>query len=129
MCLDKITKRYKSNEYKRGFGWKVFRQGITGGLYPKWKGKDKILSKEEFLNEKNFRGGFYTGKKGIEDFSYYPPLKYIKSNFGWHIYLERPSFDRLWTIVKVEYKGGHTRGIDGGKKVIVAKWMKIMEGS
>ncbi len=130
MCLDKITKRYKPNEYKRGFGWKafyVYMKGVGGvgadsigykeSLMTLLRGNNKELTKGIFLNEKHYRHSDEKGYGKIEgsngDYKY-----------GWHIYLKRPNDGRTY---EVEYKGGHTRGIDDCKKVIVAKYMKILE--
>lgn len=119
MCLDKITKKYKSSEYKRGFGWKIFNKSlyIKKPLYSRCQGNHQPLYRGTFLNEKNYRSVLYLPRKKIEAY----PEDY---KFGWHIYLKEPD---LSSTIKVEYKGGHTRGIDNGDKVIVTKYMKILD--
>ncbi len=135
MCLDKITKVYKPSlynlwipkfAYKSGVGWKefVFREDL---LYPYYFKTRLILEKRhlkvnQFLHEKDYRP--------VNNMSIINDLGYdCLYNSGWHIFLEKPHYSsRNFSILrKVEYKQGHTIGIDKWMKVIVAKYMKILE--
>ncbi len=132
MCLDKITKVYRPSlfnlwipkfAYKSGVGWKYFYEEIYN-LSSIYKGNNETLDMGKFLDEDNYRSTIYTNSKEIE----VTVMK--KYNFGWHILLEKPS---KWypsiVVKKVEYKLGHTLGIDETYKAptIVAKYMKILE--
>ena len=130
MCLDEITEVYKLSlfnlwipkfAYKSGMGWKFFSVGVKKNLFSYWQGNaTKMLPINKWLCEKNHRGLLYRDDEFIS--GYYP--------FGWHILEESPEIpdSRRVASRRVEYKEGHTLGIDAKYKAltIVAKYMKIL---
>ena len=136
MCLDKITKVYKPSlynlwipkfAYKSGVGWKIFEKDIS--IYPIpnltniFKGKSTPLPIGIWIHEKEYRYHGFLGGTHI-----YPHSK-RQYPFGWHILEKEPDCVYLHVKRQVEYKYGHTAGIDATYKAptIVAKYMKILD--
>ncbi len=141
MCLGKITKVYKPSlfnlwiprfAYKNGVGWKVFKK--DNPMYPMpnfinlYKGNYNPLPIGIWLNEEKYRCNIFKNHKFIDTGSYFAKdcTNYL---FGWHILKEKPRFGHLHVKKQVEYKYGHTAGIDATYKAptIVAKYMKILD--
>ena len=138
MCLDKITEVYKPSlynlwipkfAYKSGVGWKLFfcdnARFPLPNLVNIYKGSYKSLPIGVWLDEKKYRDCFFKDRRLIN-----MGLKlYPNYSFGWHILEEEPPDDCLYINRQVEYKYGHTAGIDATYKAptIVAKYMKILE--
>ena len=121
MCLEKITKVYKPSlfnlwmpKYKNGVGWKSFELWVRGLRPYYYNDSKKDLVLNEFMDEKEYRN-----RNILNEYRY-----------GWHIFLEKPD---CWmpsdsVVRKVEYKEGHTIGVQGTYgSIIVAKYMKILE--
>ncbi len=134
MCLDKITKVYKPSlfnlfipkfAYKSGVGWKEFRKNRDGSLISRFADWGRgVLDVNKFLDEWNYRADFIKNQSKIDGF-------HKNYDFGWHICLELPTgYDAFDDVIRrVEYKYGHTEGIDATYKAptIVAKYIKILE--
>ena len=132
MCLDKITKVYKPSlfnlwipkfAYKSGVGWKWLLYFSYDNVYMPYLMNDKILPTNKFLDEKDYRCEHDMSDSVIitADKSEY--------NFGWHIFLERPHNPDRGNTRRVQYREGHTVGIQykNEPNIIVAKYMKILE--
>ncbi len=133
MCLDKITKVYKPSlfnlwiprfAYKSGVGWKIFEKDIS--IYPipnltnVFKGKLTPLPIGMWIHEKEYRWHVFGKNIHLDSKHQYP--------FGWHILEKEPKKNRGINR-RVEYKYGHTIGIDENFRcpTIVAKYMKILD--
>ena len=146
MCLDKITKVYKPSlfnlwipkfAYKSGVGWKAFFDENSiefpcpTSLSSVYKGNSKAIPTGIWLDEEGYRNIYCKDDKFIEMSGNGGLWGWKCKNypFGWHILKKEPRFDHLHVNKQVEYKYGHTAGIDATYKAptIVAKYMKILD--
>ncbi|OGM10644.1 hypothetical protein A2Z67_00110 [Candidatus Woesebacteria bacterium RBG_13_36_22] len=127
MCLEKVTHKNLNLE---GYGYKVFRRPYVpgGGLEFLYQGNHKNLPVGKWVNEKKFRNpslyGIYTHSIQALDGTRYPK--------GWHIFASKQGAKRYMNggriVKKVEYRKGQTVGYEERFKVIVARFIKIIEG-
>jgi hypothetical protein len=122
MCLDRIT-RGGVNRYESGIGLKVF---ILKGnsVYTIYKGANKPLPLNKWLDEKDYRSD-----RTITRIQTGIGRKNLYYHTGWHIYTEPPfviGTDRS-AVFLVEFKHTYAAGIELGKKIIVARYIKIIQ--
>lgn len=134
MCLRKVIKydilrRFKpERENKYNIGWKVFKS-YDSELHPIYKGYNNIFPINQWINEKDFRPGYY----------YYKNNDYIDGpntyRTGFHIYLDKKNAIKKLesgcgeVIKKVYFKNVVAKGYEYKSKIVVAKEMMIPKES
>jgi hypothetical protein len=122
MCLSIII---KSRQNLEGFGYKVFYRDYSDQLWGDCFGQQKPRCRGKWLDEKQFRDTDNNLIIADSDRNY---------KKGWHIFAtKRGALD--WNdlsdtcnskpIIRVKYRRGHTVGLQGSFKVIIARYMKI----
>ena len=138
MCLSSVTGAPKG---EKGFGYKVMRHvtrsnrlRIVSGIYAQRNGLYNVNYHD--LEEKGEivpyqKRVWYDADPGGKTITYSwdsePRPTYQR---GFHVYTKKPSrsrYGRRYVTVRVEYDGAHTAGLQGGDRVIVARYMRIME--
>ncbi len=113
MCLESITKSYKRKQ--SGVGWKLFtydsKKNKIGCLY---RGNEDEFPVNRFVHERKYREGFLHANVEIEtsqdNITNYP--------FGFHIFINKQDAisEHMGVnsiiVRRVEYRKGHTKGID-----------------
>lgn len=122
MCL--VAGSLKTPKKTAGFGWKVVKR-VNKQLYtPHW--------------DRRLRTNVWS--KALPTTIYTAPLRSSENYIsGFHIFKTKSAAEkylREWSmvleVVKVEYRGAHTEGLDGEKDnlpVIVAREMRILPPS
>lgn len=115
MCLNVIKRKYKKAQ--SGTGWKVFFTPVDGS-------SDYHFMYRQYMGEMLVPTGQWL--KAENRCTLYDPHG-NPYNTGFHIYRERILIPRgcQQKVVKVQFRGGHTLGRDGGVPTIVADEMFV----
>ena len=119
MCLDTFSNRLKEHpNYKKGYGWKVFRIANSGGLHftnQRWN-ESYTVPRGKWLDSGKIRGDGIAF--AFSNRTYIPHF---------HIYLDKVSnMDLVGKIcVPVRFGSPNTTGIQDGREVVVAKKMFV----
>jgi len=122
MCLHRITGR---RSIERGFGWKIFRRGVSHkevyGLHYDPQG----VYKERSTN--------YPYRVGVWCLAHQKLILNGRYLSGFHIYKYHPKYlfcsfnQKEYVIRRVAFKDAYIQGTELGLEVIVARKMKILK--
>jgi len=129
MCLGKITKRIAKPTKEEVTGWKSVKEGVTGWKSVKEGGYSDLIRMNfwHFPRKKPIKTNVWLKAREVNLRAYESDEKY-KS--GFHFYKTKKEARKngpLWAkVVKIRARYVHTKGMQGGVRVWVAKEIKFI---